>query len=91
MKWVCHSIASGSYLIPLNVTSYDIYALNTILSLELVSIPNNIIGLNGHVIEPDVVVSSVLSSTIDAPIFGIKAVGTYYNLSAIVDGYTERY
>ena len=43
----------------------------------------------GHVTDPDVVVSSVLSSTIDAPIFGINAVGTYCDFSAIVTGYVE--
>ena len=89
MKWVCHSIAFGSNLIPLNVTSYDIYALKKCSFVELDSTPNSIIGLYDQVIEPAVVVSSVLSSTIDAPIFGINAVGTYYDFSAIVVGYVE--
>ena len=45
----------------------------------------------GHVIEPTEVASSVLSSGNEAPRFGINAVGTYNDFSAIVDGYVEIY
>ena len=45
--------------------------------------------MNGHVIDPDAVISSGISSTIEIPRFGINAVGTYCDFSAIVTGYVE--
>lgn len=77
MKWVCHSIAAGSYLIPLKVTSYETWTLKTIESDVLDSTPNNKIGLNAHYALLYAVVSLEPSSVNPAAILGIIAVATY--------------
>lgn len=77
MKWVCHSIAFGSYLIPLKVTSYCSEILNTRESPVFDSTPNNKIGLNGHHAVEAIDVSLPTSSTDESAILGILAVATY--------------
>jgi len=76
VKWVCHSIAAGSYLIPLKVTSYEIWTLKTIESDALDSTPNNKIGLNAHYAWFKADVSLAPSSVKPAAILGIIEVAT---------------
>jgi len=77
VKWVCHSIAFGSYLIPLKVTSYCSVTLNTRESPVFDSTPNSKIGLNGHHIVEANDVSLPTSSVDESAILGIVEVATY--------------
>jgi len=77
VKWVCHSIAFGSYLIPLKVTSYCSEILKTRESPVFDSTPNNKIGLNAnHAVEADDVLLPT-SSINESAILGIVEVATY--------------